>query len=200
MNHPKKERTFVILKPDTIQRSLIGEVVSRFEKTGLKIAAMKMIMATEAQCWDHYNKDDAWFLKKGENIVKNRQDAGLSVDKEAIEYGKEIIGNLVNFMTCGPVVIMVVEGNQAVGVVKKIVGGTEPATSAVGTLRGDFSCESYEICSIDDRAVRNLVHCSDPIEEVEREIKIWFSESEIMAYSLLSEKILYDINLDSILK
>ena len=200
MTHPKKERTFVILKPDTIQRSLVGEVTSRFEKAGLKIIAMKMMMATADQCWQHYNKDDAWFLKKGENVVKNRQDAGLPVEKEAIEYGKEIIGNLVKFMTCGPVVIMIIEGNQAVAIVKKIVGGTEPATSAVGTVRGDFSPESYEICSIDDRAVRNLVHCSDPIEEVEREIKIWFKPEEILSYRLLAEEILYDVNLDGILE
>ena len=200
MSHPKKERTFVILKPDAIQRGLMGEIIKRFESVGLKMVALKMIMATEQQCWDHYNKDEAWFLKKGANIVKNRQDMGLPVEKEALEYGKDIIRALVKFMTAGPIVPMIFEGNQAMGIVKKIVGGTEPLTSEVGTIRGDYTLDSYELSSYDDRAVRNLIHCSDQVEEAEREIKIWFDEKEILDYRLISEGILYDVNLDGILE
>ncbi len=196
--HPKKEKTFVILKPDAVQRGLIGEIIHRFERTGLKMTALKLIMATEDQCWAHYNKDDAWFEKKGNNIIKNRQDLGLPIEKDAKEYGKDIIRALVTFMTSGPIVPMVFEGNQAIGVVKKIVGGTEPLTSDVGTIRGDYTLDSYELSSFDDRAVRNLVHCSDEVSEAEREIKIWFNESEIMQYRLLAEHILYDVNLDGI--
>lgn len=198
MQHPKKERTFVILKPDAVQRGLMGEIVKRFESVGLKMIALKMIMATEQQCWDHYNKDEAWFLKKGANIIKNREDLGLPVEKEAMEYGKDIIRALVKFMTAGPIVPMIFEGNQAMGIVKKIVGGTEPLTSEVGTIRGDYTLDSYELSSYDDRAVRNLIHCSDQVEEAEREIKIWFDESEILSYHLISEGILYDVNLDGI--
>ena len=198
MPHPKKERTFVILKPDAIQRGLIGELISRFEKVGLKMVALKMIMATEQQCWDHYNKDEAWFLKKGANIMKNREDLGMPVEKEALEYGKDIIRALVKFMTAGPILPIIFEGNQAVGIVKKIVGGTEPLTSEVGTIRGDYTLDSYELSSYDDRAVRNLIHCSDQTEESEREIKIWFNESEIINYRLVAEGIIYDINLDGI--
>ncbi len=198
MQHPKKERTFVILKPDTIQRGLMGEVISRFEKVGLKMIALKMIMATEQQCWDHYNKDEAWYLKKGANIIKNREDLGMPIEKEALEYGKDIIRALAKFMTAGPIVPMIFEGNQAMGIVKKIVGGTEPLTSEVGTIRGDYTLDSYELSSYDDRAVRNLIHCSDQTDEAEREIKIWFDESEIIAYRLVAEGILYDVNLDGI--
>lgn len=198
MNHPKKERTFVILKPDAVQRGLIGETIRRFENVGLKLVALKMIMATEDQCWTHYNKDEAWFLKKGANIIKNREDLGLPVEKEALEYGKDIIRALVKFMTAGPIIPMIFEGNQAMGIVKKIVGGTEPLTSEVGTIRGDYTLDSYELSSYDDRAVRNLIHCSDQVEEAEREIKIWFNESEILNYRLISEGILYDVNLDGI--
>ncbi len=198
MNHPKKERTFVILKPDAVQRGLIGETIRRFENVGLKLVALKMIMATEDQCWTHYNKDEAWFLKKGANIIKNREDLGLPVEKEALEYGKDIIRALVKFMTAGPIVPMIFEGNQAMGIVKKIVGGTEPLTSEVGTIRGDYTLDSYELSSYDDRAVRNLIHCSDQVEEAEREIKIWFDEDEILNYRLISEGILYDVNLDGI--
>lgn len=198
MIHPKKERTFVILKPDAIQRSMIGELISRFERVGLKLVGLKMIMAQEEQCWAHYNKDEAWFKAKGEKVAKNRKANGLSVDKEPIEYGKDIVRALVEFMTCGPIIPMVFEGNQAVGIVKKIVGGTEPLTSDVGTIRGDLTIDSYELSNLDDRAVRNLIHCSDKVEEAEREIKIWFKEEELVKYRLIAEQILYDVNLDGI--
>lgn len=200
MQHPKKERTFVILKPDAIQRSLIGDVINRIEKTGLKLVANKLVMATADQCWTHYNKDEEWFLKKGAKIIENRQALGLPVEKEALEYGKDIIGALVKFMTSGPIMPMIWEGNQAVGIVKKLVGGTEPLTSDVGTLRGDYTIDSYELAGLDDRAVRNLIHCSDMPEEAGREIKIWFNENEIINYRLVAEQILYDINLDGILE
>jgi len=198
MPHPKKERTLVILKPDAVQRGLMGEIINRFERVGLKMISLKMIMATEQQCWDHYNKDEAWFLKKGANIMKNREDLGMPVEKEAMEYGKDIIRALVKFMTAGPVVPMIFEGNQAIGIVKKIVGGTEPLTSEVGTIRGDYTLDSYELSSYDDRAVRNLIHCSDQIDEAEREIKLWFTEEEILSYRLVAEGIIYDVNLDGI--
>ncbi len=200
MQHPKKERTFVILKPDAIQRNFIGEIISRFERTGLKITAMKLLVPKPEQCWTHYNKDEAWFASKGERIVKGRQENNMPVEKEAIEYGRDIIGQLVTFMTCGPVLAMVIEGNQAVGIVTKLVGGTEPLTSDIGTIRGDLTLDSYDLAGIDGRAVRNLIHCSDKPEEAEREIKIWFAEDEIINYRSISEQMLYDINLDGILE
>ena len=198
--HPSKERTFVIIKPDGIQRSLMGTIMSRFEKTGLKIVGMKFFIPEEAKCWEHYNKDDVWFESKGANIVKDREGAGMSIEKSALEYGKDIIQQLVDFMTSGPVLAMVLEGNQAVGIVKKLVGGTEPLSSDVGTIRGDLTIDSYAIAGIDGRAVRNLIHCSDKPEEAEREINIWFNENEIVKYRLISEQILYDVNLDGILE
>lgn len=198
--HPKQERTFVIVKPDGVQRSLMGEIIGRIERTGLKISAMKFLVPREEQCWDHYAKDDEWFLSKGNRIASDRKEQGLPVDKEPIEYGKDIIRANVNFFTSGPVLAMVVEGNQSVAIVKKLVGGTEPSTSDVGTLRGDFTIDSYALSSIDNRAVRNLVHCSDKPEEAEREIAIWFDEQEIVNYRLVAEQILYDVNLDGILE
>ncbi len=194
--NPKKQKTFVILKPDAVQRGLIGETIKRIERTGLKMVALKMIMATEEQCWKHYNKNEEWFLKKGQVVVENRQKAGLPIEKEAIEYGRDIIGALVKFMTCGPIVPMIFEGNQAIAIVKKIVGGTEPTTSDVGTIRGDFTLDSYELSNLDERAVRNLIHCSDVPEEALREISLWFKEEEMVSYRLIAEQVLYDVNLD----
>ncbi len=198
--HPKKERTFVIIKPDGIQRSLMGEIIKRYERTGLKLIGMKFWLADEATFWKHYNKDDAWFLKKGTKIVEDKKAAGLPVDKEPIEYGKDIIRQLVKFMTAGPVLMMVWEGNQAVAVVTKITGTTEPSSSDVGTIRGDFTVDSYGISAVDDRAVRNLIHCSDAPAEAEREIALWFKPEELLSYRLMSEEILYDVNLDGILE
>lgn len=200
MAHPKKERTFVIIKPDGVQRSLIGEITKRFERTGLKLVAMKLFVADEERLWKHYNKDEAWFKLKGDTTIKNRLAAGMSVDKSAIEYGKDIIRVLVQFMSCGPVVAMVWEGNEAVGIVKKIVGATEPLSSDVGTLRGDFTLDSYNLSNIDCRAVRNLIHCSDKPEEAAREIEMWIKPEEIINYRLVQEEILYDVNLDGILE
>lgn len=193
---PHQERTFVILKPDTVQRSLVGEVIRRFERTGLKLTAMKMFVPTEDKLMAHYNKDEAWFLKKGNRIIEDLKSHNLPIKKEAIEYGKDIIRTIVHYMTAAPVIGMVLEGNQAVAVVTKLVGTTEPSTSDVGTIRGDYTVDSYGHSSYENRAVRNLIHCSESPEEAEREIVIWFEKDEIMDYVTAQERIMYDIDLD----
>jgi len=154
------------------------------------------VQADEERLWKHYNKDEEWFLKKGTKIIEDRKRADMPIEKEPIDYGKDIIRVLVKFMVSGPVVMMVAQGNQAVAIVKKLVGETEPATSDVGTIRGDLTVDSYEIATIDDRAVRNLVHCSDMPEEAEREIALWLKEDQVLKYRLVNEQILYDVNLD----
>ena len=194
--HPHQERTFVILKPDTVQRSLIGEVIKRFERTGLKCTAMKMFTADEARLLAHYNKDDAWFLKKGQRTVEDMIAQGREVTKEPIEYGKDIIRTIVNYMVAAPVVAMVWEGNESVAVITKLVGTTEPKTSDVGTIRGDYTVDSYSHSSYENRSVRNLIHCSESPEEAEREIALWFKEDEIMQYTTAQERIMYDIDMN----
>lgn len=196
----KKERTFVIIKPDGVQRTLVGDIIKRFERTGLKITSLKLTTLDTNKVSQHYSKDDAWYEKKGAGIIADREKSGLPIEKEAIEYGKDIIRALIKFMTSGPVVVMVLEGNHAVAVVKKIVGTTEPASSDVGTIRGDYTIESYSIAAVDDRAVRNLIHCSDEPDEAEREIALWLQKDEILSYRLVQEQILYDVNLDGILE
>ncbi|OGG55683.1 hypothetical protein A3D71_02055 [Candidatus Kaiserbacteria bacterium RIFCSPHIGHO2_02_FULL_55_20] len=200
MEHPKEERTFVIIKPDGVQRGLIGEIIKRYERTGLKLVGMRFGVADEKKFWEHYNKDDAWFLQKGTKILEDKKANNLPADKEPMEYGKDIIRQLVKFMTCGPVLMMVWEGNQAAAVIKKITGDTEPSTSDVGTIRGDLTVDSYNIAAVDDRAVRNLIHCSESAAEAKREIAIWFTDAEMTEYRLVGEQILYDVNLDGILE
>ncbi len=200
MPHPKEERTFVIIKPDGVQRGLIGEIIKRYERTGLKLVALRFGVADEKKFWEHYNKDDAWYQKKGTKIAEDKKANNLPVTKEPLEYGKDIIRQLVTFMTSGPVMMMVWEGNQAAAVVRKITGDTEPATSDVGTIRGDLTVDSYNISAVDDRAVRNLIHCSENTEEGKREVSLWFTPEQITEYRLVGEQILYDVNLDGILE
>ncbi|MFT5281152.1 MAG: nucleoside-diphosphate kinase [Flavobacteriaceae bacterium] len=198
MEHPKKERTYVMVKPDGLHRSLVGEVISRLERTGLKLVAMKMVTPTREQAIEHYGKDDVWCLEKGERTVKNLESVGKPIEKEAIEYGRDIITGLADLLTCSPNIAMIWEGNQSVGIVKKLVGGTEPLTSDVGTIRGDFAPDSYEAANQDARAVRNLIHCSDEVSEAQREIALWFKEDEIQNYIHVQERMLYDANLDGL--
>ena len=196
--HPHQERSLILLKPDTVQRSLVGEVIKRFERTGLKISAMKMVVATEDQLLTHYNKSNEWYERKGKGVVEELKTQGKEINREPIEYGKDIIRTIVTYMTAAPVVALILEGNKAVSVVTKIVGTTEPATSDVGTIRSDYTVDSYSHATYENRAVRNLVHQSESPEEAEREIKIWFNESEIMNYVTAQERILYDVNFDGI--
>ncbi len=196
----KDQRSLIMLKPDAVQRSLVGEIIRRIERTGLKFTGFKFLVAGRKQLMAHYDKNDAWFLEKGQNVVNDRTAHNLPVEKKPIEYGRDIVELILKFMTAGPILVFVVQGNEAVAVVKKLVGTTEPATSDVGTIRGDYTIDSYEHSSVQDRAVRNLVHCSETPEEAEREIAVWFKPDELVAYNTIQERILYDVNLDGILE
>lgn len=193
---PHQERSLVLLKPDTVQRSLVGEVIKRFERTGLKISALKMIVPLESQLLEHYNKSDEWYERKGKGVIEDLKSQGQEITKEPIEYGRDIIRTIVHYMTAAPVVALILEGNQACSVVTKIVGTTEPSTSDVGTIRGDYTVDSYGHATLEGRAVRNLVHQSESPDEAEREIAIWFKGEEIMSYVTAQERIMYDVNFD----
>ena len=189
---PHQERSLVLLKTDAVQRSLVGEIIKRFEQKGLKIAALKMVMPTEQQLLDHYNKDDAWYLKKGTGIVEDLQAQGREVEKEPIEYGKDIIRTVVHYMTESPVVAIVLEGVGAVSAVTRAVGTTEPATADIGTIRGDFTIDTFSHATYENRAVKNLIHQSESVEEAEREIAIWFTKEELYDYTTAQERIMYE--------
>lgn len=197
--HPKKERTLVIIKPDGIQRGLVGEIVSRFEASGLKLVAMKMMVATPELVEKHYTLDPEWLRIAGEKSIKNAKEKGHKVlSEDPIQTGNLVLNSLKKYITSGPIVSMVWEGSHAVAIVRKMVGSTEPLTSDVGTIRGDFVIDSYQLSNHDGRAIRNLVHASGSVKEAEDEIKHWFNESEIINYTHIQEKILYDINMDGV--
>lgn len=201
MEHPKKERTLVIIKPDGIQRTLIGEIIHRYERTGLKLAALKMTVPDEKTVEKHYMVDPGWIRKVGEKSILSYEKKGLEAPyKNPEDCGRAVLGRLKKYLTTGPVIVMVWQGNKAVGIIRKLTGGTEPLTSDVGTIRGDFTIDSYDMSDLDDRAIRNLIHASGSVEEAEKEIAIWFKENEIFKYNLVLEKMLYDVNVDGILE
>ena len=194
----KKERTLVLIKPDGVQRSLIGEIISRLERVGLKIVALKFFIPTERQVIQQYGSTKKEIEAMGERSIKNQKKIGRRVDQSPYEHGLTILNGLKKYYTVGPVVGMILEGNQAIEVVKKLIGSTEPLHSDIGTIRGDFTNDSYTIADADGRAIRNLIHRSDSMEEAKKEISIWFKPDEICNYKLIQEKILYDVNLDGI--
>jgi len=189
---PHQERSLIILKPDAIQRSLMGEIIGRFERKGLKFVGFKFTSPSEEHLFAHYNKNDEWFEKKGANMINNLKEQGKEPEKEAIEYGKDIIRAVIKEMQSSPVLAIVVEGGDAIKQVTRLVGTTEPATADIGTIRGDFTIDTYAHSTFEDRSIRNLIHCSDVPEEAEREIALWFDESELMTYTTAQERIMYN--------
>jgi len=150
---------------------------------------------------EHYTLDPAWRTVTGEKTIKGYLDKGLTPPStDPLEITAKILANLKKYMTSGPVIAMVWQGANAVKIVRKITGGTEPLTSDVGSIRGDFVVDSYKMGDDDGRAVRNLLHASGSVEEAEMEIKHWFKNEELINYRLVQEQILYDVNLDGILE
>ena len=148
------ERTFVMIKPDAVQRGLIGEIISRLERKGLKIVAMKMLNVSKDLAERHY--------------AEHRE--------------KPFFQSLVDYITSGPVVAMVVEGKNAVKVVRTLVGATNPQDALPGTIRGDFGMDIG----------RNVIHASDSLESAEREISLFFKPEEIVEYTRIDEDWLYE--------
>jgi nucleoside-diphosphate kinase len=200
MPHPKEERTLTILKPDALQRGLVGEIIGRYERIGLKIVALKIFVPTTDLIEKHYTLDPEWRRITGEKNIKAYEAKGMKhpID-DPYKITEIILEKLKKYMTSGPVIAMVLEGAHAVAIVRKLTGGTEPLTSDVGTIRGDYVLDSYKMSDDDTRAVRNLVHASGSVKEAEDEIKHWFKKEELVEYNTIQEKIFYDVNLDGIL-
>ncbi|MFA6106556.1 MAG: nucleoside-diphosphate kinase [Patescibacteria group bacterium] len=202
-NHPKNERTLVIIKPDGVQRSLIGEIIRRYERVGLKLIAMKITVAGLEMAEKHYYDvgGEEWLEEVGRKARAAYEKKGLkSPYKTNRENGMAVLKSNAKYLASGPVIAMIWQGAHAVGLVRKITGATEPLSSDVGTIRGDFTLDSYAMADRDSRSVRNLIHASGTVEEAEKEIPNWFKEDEIVKYTHIQEKILYDVNIDGILE
>lgn len=197
----KNERTLVIIKPDGVQRSLIGEIIGRYERVGLKLVGLKLLIPTEEMAIDHYYKvgGEDWLEAVGAKAQaayeKKGQQSPYATNREN---GEAVMKANAKYLSAGPVVAMVWQGNQAVPLVRKLTGGTEPLGSDVGTIRGDFTLDSYDAADTDSRSIRNLIHASGTVDEANKEIPMWFKEEELMNYKLVQEQILYTVDLEGI--
>jgi nucleoside-diphosphate kinase len=195
----KYERTYCMIKPDGVMRGLIGEIIHRLEKAGLKVVAMKMLIPTEEQVRAHYPaSDEAWVARLGEKTLSGfetiegveAQDVLGTNNKAAL--GRGVVESLIEYMQSGPVVCMVIEGIQAVEMVRKLAGHTLPFKAAVGTIRGDFSVDSPSVSNVEKRSIHNLFHASETDAEAEAEIKLWFGDEAIYDYELGNDQVMYN--------
>ncbi len=149
------EKTFVMIKPGGVQRELIGEIITRFEKKGVKIAGLKLMRMSRELAMRHYEAHK----------------------------GKDFFDELIDTITAGPVVAMVMEGQDVINIVRKMAGATNPAESLPGTIRGDYVLDIG----------KNVIHTSDSKENAEREINLFFREEEVLKYNLASEEWIYTL-------
>lgn len=187
MIHPKEEKTYVMIKPDGVQKGLIGEVIKRFEQRDLKIVALEMFQPTKEMVDNHYPKEEAWVTRLGEKTKSTYDKYGLDMmadygtgDPKVM--GPYVRGWLIDYMVSAPLVKMVVQGVHAVDIVRKIAGPTLPYLAEVGTIRGDFSIDSPVLANKEKRAIANILHASETPEEAAHEIKHWFGDIKLMDY------------------
>ncbi len=159
------ERTLIIIKPDGVARAVVGEIISRFERVGLKVVGLKMAKPDKAHLHHHYETIGTMISRRGQAAF----DATLT------------------YMQSGPVVAIVLEGVEAVQQGRKMVGDTEPKSAAPGTVRGDYAHMTYQHADKQGKAVANLVHASGDPAEAEQEIRHWFRDDELFDYQTVHE-------------
>lgn len=191
------ERTLAIVKPDGVQRGVVGEIMHRFERAGLKIVGMKMVWASEELVGKHYTDDEAYLTGVGEKALAAAKERGQDVSESALDIGKRVRESNMRYIATGPVVAFVLEGNTAVQTVRNIIGGTNPLTADIGTIRGDLTIDDFTQADSEGRSVRNLMHASGDAEEAAREIALWFDEGELHEYQTVMDKVLHDPNWDA---
>ncbi|MEI8095825.1 MAG: nucleoside-diphosphate kinase [Spirochaetales bacterium] len=153
------ETTLCLIKPDGVRRGLVGEILMRFERQGLKITALKLVTASRELAGRHYTYEDI-----------------------AVRHGEAVRNALIDFIVSGPVVAFAVEGVSAIENVRKVCGATEPLKSAPGTIRGDYAHHTYAATKALGTAVRNLIHASADAKDAERELALWFTTADYQAY------------------
>lgn len=191
------EQSLILVKPDGVKRGLVGEILARFEKAGLKIVAMKMIWVDKELVSKHYPESRIELLKGiGEKTLQTYKEFGKNAKKELGTEDPSEIGKLVNrwnmeMLSSGPVVAVVLEGNHAISNIRRLVGHTLPNFAAPGTIRGDYSVDSPVLANQRKRPVKNLIHASGNQEEAEYEIALWFTKEEIHSYKRADEDVMF---------
>lgn len=166
MTHEKEEQSLIIFKPDAVQRGVVGEILSRFERVGLKIVGMKMLAPDRDHYFHHYE----------------------TIGKVVSRRGQKTFNALLELMSEGPVIACVLEGIEAVSLIRKMVGTTESKAALPGTIRGDYSHHSLAHLDRNNLAIPNIIHASGDAEEAKQEIAHWFSPNELHEYETVHEK------------
>ena len=191
-----KQKALIILKPDAVQRGLMGKIINRFERVGLTIIGLKFIWASEKEIINHYPETNAWFKKVGERTLTNYAKKNLDAKKvfntdDALTIGKTVKKWLVDYLQQSPVLVMVLQGYDCIEVVRKLSGNTIPLLAAPGTIRGDFSHDTIDLANEQSRPLRNIIHASDTIEDGEKEVTVWFTPEELFDYKRADEEIMF---------
>ncbi|MGC8586094.1 MAG: nucleoside-diphosphate kinase [Candidatus Micrarchaeia archaeon] len=184
------KRVLVLVKPDGVYRALIGKVISMLEDAGLKVIAIKMARPDRDMAAKHYIADEEWLTSIGRKAKDSYLEKGIKMEESELEIGKRIHAQLLDYLTSGPVVAMVFEGNEAPFIARKLLGPTEPRKADPSTFRGRYASDSYDLADSQKRALKNLVHISDE-NVAEREIHVWFKEEEISSYQRADEKFMF---------
>lgn len=192
-----KEKTVVLVKPDGVKRGIVGEVLSRFEKTGLKIVAMKMVWVDKDLVAKHYPGTREEFIRGlGEKTLATYEKYGRDPKEELGTKDASEIGKMVNqwnmdFLTSGPVVAILLQGLHAIDNVRMIAGNTLPTLAQPGTIRGDYSIDAPTLANAKKRSVRNIMHASGNLEEAKYEEELWFHQNEIYSYKRADEEVMF---------
>lgn len=199
--YPFTERTLVLMKTDAVMRGLVGEILLRFERVGLKIIALKIVQPTPEQAKNHYSTSDAQLNQMGNKTLETYKSLGIDPLKQlgtvsSLEIGKIVHGWNIEFLSAGPAVALVLEGVHAIKKVRSLCGKTMPKDAEPGSIRGDFSSSSPAVANMLNSAVYNLVHASDnenDPNEPQREIDNWFSSSELVEYNNVDSSVMFKL-------
>jgi len=184
-----KEKTLIIIKHDGVARGLMGEVMSRFERVGLKLVALEFIAASEDMGAAHYPDTNEWMEKVGKRTLSEYKEKAIDPvvklgTDNPVEIGRMVKKWLIEYLSMGPVLAMVWEGPEAAAIGRKLVGETNPVKAAAGTIRGDFSWDNADLANDQKRPFYNIVHASGNPQEAKEEIELWFSGQELMKYNV----------------
>jgi nucleoside-diphosphate kinase len=191
----KIQKTLIICKHDAVARGLMGDIIQRFEKVGLKLVAMEFIAATEDMGNRHYPNTTEWLSKVGNRTLDEYKTKGIDAIErlgtdDAVEIGKLVKQWNVDYLSVGPVLAMVWEGPEAVAIGRKLVGETLPVKAAPGTIRGDFSWDNADLANAQMRPFYNLIHASGDPQEALEEIELWFEGVEVLDYKVYKHQVM----------
>jgi len=192
------ERSLVLIKPDAVFRGISGQIINRFERTGLKMVGLKIVNATKTQLDNHFPvHDESWLRGMGSKTLENYKEQNIDPVAElgasdALEIGKIILGWNYEYLLSGPVIAIVFEGVRAVEVIRKIIGHTLPVKAMPGTVRGDYSINSADYSNSVKCSCKNVVHASGNTEEAEKECGVWFKPAELISYKRSDELVMFN--------